>query len=245
MEQIAVTFPSGSGAVELEGVWHPPTRRATNAAVIVLHGSAYNKDSEPSISLCTGAAELGLTALRFDFRYVKQDSIQKFDELTDGLDDLLGAYNFLQGFGKEIKPKRLYLIGKSVGGVVALHFTLQPEYADKISGLGCLGLILHNTEHTEWYWQDRINNLKSPFLAIQGEHDPYSSPDELDEFCRNLPVPAQYEILKGTGHSYEPVPAISNEEEQQAAYQNNMAQAVKLTLNWLEKLEEGRKDLRK
>ncbi|HEX2910474.1 MAG TPA: alpha/beta family hydrolase [Chloroflexia bacterium] len=247
METNNVTFPSADGQAELEAVWHLPARRATNGAVIVLHGTSYNKDSEPSTSLCEGAARLGLTALRFDFRYVHNGEREKFNPVTHGLSDLLGAYNFLQSFGKEIKPRRLYLIGKSLGGLVALGMATNPEYAAQVNGVGVLGLVMHNTDGSQWFLPEGLPELKAPLFVAQGSRDPYGSPEELRRFLEKLEVPASAKIIEGGGHSYEYLPSGGKAlapEQAELQSKTNMAQAVNLTLDWLEKLDATRPDLR-
>lgn len=235
----AVSFRSGDDQAALNGIWHLPTRRATNAALIVLHGHSYNKDKEPAVSLCEKAADLGLTALRFDFRYVGATERKPFAPHLQGVQDLIGAFNFLQSFGKEIKPKRLYLIGKSIGGIAALALAIQPQYAEQISGVATLGLLLHDAERKDWYWQKDLENLKAQLLIVQGENDEYGTPAELNEFSKKLPITPRLEIIKGVGHSYEP------ESNDPSVQDQNMQHVVDLTIGWLEQQEVGREDLRK
>jgi predicted alpha/beta-hydrolase family hydrolase len=244
-EQIPLTFPSGTGEAEIQAVWHPPTSRATNGAVIVLPGGGYTKDHWLNVDLCVGAAALGLTAVRLDFRYKTTGDRANFNPQIQGLDDVVGAYNFLQNFGREIKPKRLYLIGKSLGGVAALSFALSANYSYAVSGLGILGMVLHGAESSDRYWPEGLSDLKSRLLIVQGQHDQYASPDELQEFCNNLPIPSQIEIIKETGHSYEPIPPLDDAQALAESQRQNVGRVVQITLDWLEKQDSIREELRK
>ncbi len=244
--QNQITFLAGDGKTELQGIWHPPTSQATNGAVIVLHGRAYSKDLQPTTGLCEGAAALGLTALRFDFRYVSTGKSEDFDPTTDGLDDLIGAYNFLQSFGKEIKPKRIYLIGKSLGGLVALKMATHPTYAASVSGVGVLGLVLFSDEtHQNRFVPEGLPALQSPLLVVQGEDDPYGNEKELKEFIAGLNVPGQLAIIPASGHSYQTLDPALDETEKRTISDLNLEKVVKLSLDWLEKQEASREDLRK
>ena len=236
--QNAVTFLSADGQAVLEGIWHPPTGRATNGALIVLPGKGSNKESELSVRLCQGAAALGLTALRFDFRYVQAGD--EFESPREGLSDLLGAYNFLQSFGKEIKPKRLYLIGQSLGGRVALDLAMQLAYAPQITGVGVLGLALHSQDRQQHFVEAEWSGLQARLLVVQGDHDPYADPAEVRTLLAGLAGPTELEIIENASHSYDPVgPTISMTADQ------NLEKVVKLSLAWLERQEADRPNLRK
>ena len=237
-----ISFPSADGTASLSAVWHPPTNRATNGAVIILHGRNYTKDSQPSIGLAEGAAALGLTALRFDFRYVQTGRLADFVPDRDGLDDLIGAHNFLQSFGKEIKPKRLYLLGKSLGGLVGLGLASRPDYADKIKGAGVLGLVLHGENDPEPFLPADLPDLKAHLLVVQGERDPYGSPSEVTDWLQNLTNPTRLEIIPAAGHSYEPLDPTPSKDIIQ---DQNVEKVVKLSLEWLERQDADRENLRK
>lgn len=244
--QNQITFLAADGQTELQGVWHLPTSRATNGALIVLHGRSYHKDSQPATGLCEGAAALGLTALRFDFRYVHQANPDDFDPLTDGLDDLIGAYNFLQSFGKEIKPRRIYLIGKSLGGLVALKMATDPEYSGKISGLGVLGLVLHSADDRHQpYLPAGLPGLQSSLLVIQGDGDPYGNEAELKKFLAGLMVPTELHLIADSGHSYKGLSPALAEADRQVQSGSNMEKVVKLSLDWLQTQDASRENLRK
>ena len=237
-----ISFSSADGQAQLAGVWHPPTSRATNAAAIILHGRSYTKDMPPSIGLAEGAAALGLTALRFDFRYVQTGRLDAFEPARDGLDDLIGAYQFLQSFGKEIKPKRLYLFGKSLGGMVALRMASQPDYAGKIRGVGVLGLVLHGENDPTPLLTANLSGLKANLLVVQGENDPYGNPSEVAAVLGRLATPTDLKIILAAGHSYQPTnptPSKSISQDQ------NVEKVVKLSLEWLERQDADRENLRK
>ena len=248
--QNEVTFSAAEDQVELQGVWHAPTAQATDAAVIVLHGRAFNKDSQPSIGLCEGAAALGLTALRFDFRYVQTKTTRGFDPTVQGVRDLMGAIQFLETFGKEIKPKRLYLLGKSMGGLVSLAVATRKEYADSITGLATLGLVLHSDDGDQnQYLPNGLPGLRASMLVVQGEYDPYGSPADLKRYFKTLTVKHELQVIPGAGHSYGPIDlsdqAAGHDHNKGPQAEANMQKVIDLTLDWLKRQEAGREDLRK
>jgi predicted alpha/beta-hydrolase family hydrolase len=239
-----ITFPSADGQAILEAAWHLPTRRATNGAVIVAHGANNDKDYPLFPALCDGAAALGLTAVRFDFRF------RHGGEKAKVIDDLLGAYNFLDGFGKEIKPKRYYLIGKSLGGRAALMaISKGGPLAGEINGVAVLGLPLHSPGTEQLYDQTFLEQLTCPVLFVVGERDPLGTPEELRPLLERVPVSTQLEVIEKAGHSYEYIPAEGetplSPEEAEAFHSAQLQKVVDITIKWLEEQDKIREDLRK
>ncbi len=242
-----VTFASGDGTAELQGLWHLPARRATNGALLVLHGGNYTKEAALNRWLGEGAAQLGLTALRFDFRYV-QNNQKPHADLTTELDDLVGAYNFLQSFGKEIKPKRLYLVGKSLGAMVGMKAASGP-LANAVNGVAALGLPLHTADSNNWFDYTALQKLTCPVLFVMGARDNFGNPQELQPLFASLSVPKELEVIDYAGHSYEPIIAAAEPEldpvakmEQQG---RNQRHAADIVLEWLERQDAIRENLRK
>lgn len=249
METNEVTFLSGDGQTELQGVWHLPTVQATNGAIIVLHGSSNTKDSPLSEGMCKKAAGIGLTALRFDFRYVPKGGPAGFNPYKEGIEDLIGAYNFIQSFGKEMKPKRIYLAGKSLGGLVALALAQKKEYRDKIRGVIVFGFALHQPGQTKTLLPPP--DLTAPdceVMIIQGELDPFGNLDEISEYCLEAGLPVDIFSIEGAGHNYEPVrrsgQGILEPWEQEKAQQENIGTALTQAQNWLKKADLDRDNFR-
>lgn len=247
METNEITLLAGDGRTELPATWHLPTRRATNGAIIVLHPANSNRHAFPVPEICQGAADLGLTALRFDFRSVhSQEPASKIH--AAGLDDLLGAYNFLYSFGKEIKPKRIYLAGYSRGASIALLTAGQPAFLPgPLTGLMALMPPLHDPSGHNPVDYPGLSNLTMPKLLLTGENDPICSGPALSRFAATLPTPTHLEILPGTGHYFEPrpIPPALTAAQISSFADNNTRQAVTTVLSWLEEQDTIREDLRK
>ena len=249
METNEVTFLSGDGQTELHGVWHLPTVQATNGAIIVLHGSSNTKDSPLSVEMCRKAAEIGLTALRFDFRYVRKGGPAGFNPYKEGIEDLIGAYNFIQSFGREMKPKRIYLAGKSLGGLVALTLAQKKEYRDKIRGVIVFGFALHEPGQTKTLLPPP--GLSAPdceVLVIQGELDPFGNLDEISEYFLEAALPVDIFSIEGVGHGYEPVEWPGQQAlepgDRDKAHQENIETALTQAIDWLKEADSDRDNFR-
>ncbi len=248
METNEVTFLSGDGRTVLQGVWHLPTAEATNGALIVLHGSSNTKESQLSVEMCQRAAGIGLTALRFDFRFVPDGDAAKFNPYQEGLEDLLGAYNFIASFGKEMKPKRIYLAGKSLGGLVALAMAQKPEYRAKINGVIIFGLPVHQPGRKRSLLPPDKGELDCYVLILQGERDPYGSLDEVRDYCVEASIPSMIVTIEKAGHSFEPVTlpgeALLEPHEAEERHQVNIYEALLEAMDWLEEEDSDRDNFR-
>lgn len=248
METNEVTFLSGDGRTTLQGVWHLPTAEATNGAIIVLHGSNNTKESPLSVEMCQRAAEIGLTALRFDFRFVPDGDPARFNPYQEGLEDLIGAYNFIASFGKEMKPKRIYLAGKSLGGLVALAMAQNAQYRDKIRGVIVFGLALHPPGQTKSLIPPDMQEPDCNVLIVQGDRDPFGTLDEVGDYCIEASISSMIVTIRGAGHSFEPVslpgePPLEPDEAKEQ-HQENIYEALIEAMDWLEEEDSDRDNFR-
>ncbi len=241
-----ITFASGDGQAELQGLWHLPTRRATNGALIVMHGLDLDLSHPPLPEISQGAADLGLTVVRFDFRYLHDPRYSR-DDLDSAMDDLRGAYNFLMSFGKEIQPKRIYIVGYSRGARTALYALGRENFlSGPVAGVVALMPALHNAHRTIWLEYQGHERLTLPKLIIGAERDPFASGAELTDFVAKLPGPTEFKLLTNCGHRFEPRPqsglSVPTIAEKTAA---NLTQTTEWVLSWLAAQDSIREDLRK
>jgi dienelactone hydrolase len=160
------------------------------------------------------------------------------------LDDLVGAYNFLQSFGKEIKPKRLYLLGKSLGAMVAMQASTNGPLAGVSTGIAALGLPLHDQAKQKYYDYSDLSKLSCPALFVIGELDNFGTPAELKPLLSTLTVPFELEIIPQVGHSYEPLATSLSQADRNEQQSHNQQQVSKLVLKWLAQQEADRPSLR-
>jgi len=121
MNQEHISFSNPAGDT-LNGVLHHAAGNVTRGAAILCHGMESAKNSEKLIFLAQALADRGISALRFDFRYVGE-STGKFADITYSgeVEDLQAAYEFMQSR----QPAKTAVFGSSMGGTVALLFAGQ------------------------------------------------------------------------------------------------------------------------
>jgi len=120
-ERISISNPRGQ---RLVGILHRPDRSEAASAVILCHGMESNKESEKLVAMSRELATRGILALRFDFAG-SGESEGKFEEITYSgeVEDLRAAYDFMLRY----KPKKIGVLGSSMGGTVALLFAAEEQ----------------------------------------------------------------------------------------------------------------------
>jgi predicted alpha/beta-hydrolase family hydrolase len=87
--------------------------------------------------------------------------------------------------------------GRSYGGRVASLAAAAPEH--DFAGLLLFAYPLHRPGHPDQLRTEHWPRIRCPVLIVQGESDPFGSPDELRREARKLRE-VQVVTLPGTGH---------------------------------------------
>src|SRR3990172_5557176 len=137
-----VRFLSAKGAEEVRGISHSSLSRTAMAGLVVAHGRSNDMRNPFIRRLAEAAAEHGIWAMRFNFRYV--DAKQRASrDLSVEEDDLRGAVSFARG---GIPGVPIFVAGKSMGarvcalassapaiaGVIALGYPLHPPFPPQV-----------------------------------------------------------------------------------------------------------------
>lgn len=124
----AVTFENEGQ--RLFGILHKPENVKTSLpAVVICHGLAGTKVGKYRlyVTLAESLAKAGIATLRFDFRG-SGDSEGAFNDMSisSEVSDTKAAIKFLTNFSW-IDPSRIGLLGRSLGGVIAILTAAQLE----------------------------------------------------------------------------------------------------------------------
>jgi dienelactone hydrolase len=133
----------GSGTWALPGTLSLPNGPAPFPAVVLVHGSGPNDRDEsvlaekPFRDLAWGLASRGIAVLRYDKRtkahapLFTPETLAKLTVNEETVDDALLAVELLRGM-KEIDPRRVYVLGHSLGAMVAPRIGARDR---KLAGL--------------------------------------------------------------------------------------------------------------
>ena len=97
---------------------------------------------------------------------------------------------------EETRP-RLFLIGKSMGGRVGCHVSLE----EKVNGLVCLGYPLCAMGDQTKLRDEVLRALATPVLFVQGTRDALCPLDLLERVRTEMKAPNLLRVIEGGDHS--------------------------------------------
>jgi predicted alpha/beta-hydrolase family hydrolase len=136
----------------------------------------------------------------FDYPYARATAVRK---APDKLDVLVAAHRAeLDALSSESAPSdKLFLAGKSMGGRVGCHVTLDVAAGSKVAGLICFGYPLRGQNGK--LRDEVLIALKTPILFVQGTRDTLCSLDELDQVRKRMTAPSELHVVESGDHSLE------------------------------------------
>jgi len=92
-----------------------------------------------------------------------------------------------------------------MGGRIATHLAAAEDaVALGVSGVVLLGYPLHPPGKPEQLRAAHLEKIRAPMLFVQGERDPFGTPDELRPVLDGLTAPVTLHVVKGGDHSLAP-----------------------------------------
>jgi len=195
VEEIEVRFPAADGSGEVSGIVHRPAGLA-RAGLVVTHGRSNNLRNAFVKRAAQAAADVGLVALRMNFRYADEHGSASRD-LSREETDLRGAVTF---FRSQLPAQPIFAAGKSMGARVCARASSDPN----IAGVIALGYPLHPQFRPQVRNPPEWPLLVKPVLFVQGDQDPFCDLARLREDLPKLAVPYELAVIRNAGHSFEP-----------------------------------------
>ncbi|ABE55843.1 conserved hypothetical protein [Shewanella denitrificans OS217] len=217
---------------------------SSDTLVIFAHGAGANMHSDFIQQMSRDLLDGGCQVLRFNFLYMQanmQDGKRRppdrapkllahFESVLDWLEDKVSV--------GELSPKRVFLMGKSMGGRMAA--TLMSDCASaakstkarsiRIDGIICLGYPFIPVNGGEPRL-DALNACQVPVLVIQGERDKFGTKMQVPIWDISESITWQW--LVDGDHSFVPRKASGVTLEQ------NMAQAIEASLAFMKREQWG------
>ena len=137
-------------------------------------------------------AEIGVVET-FDYDYMRAGR-----KRPDPLPQLIAAHRkALQAAREKHQPDSTILIGKSMGGRVGCHLSLE----EKVDGLICLGYPLCAMGDRTKLRDEVLRALTTPILFVQGTRDALCPLDLLERVRAEMKAPNFLHIIEGGDHS--------------------------------------------
>jgi predicted alpha/beta-hydrolase family hydrolase len=137
-------------------------------------------------------AEIGVVET-FDYDYMRAGR-----KRPDSLPQLIAAHRqALQAAREKHQPDSTILIGKSMGGRIGCHLSLE----EKVDGLICLGYPLCAMGDRTKLRDEVLRALTTPILFVQGTRDALCPLDLLEQVRVEMKAPNPLHTIEGGDHS--------------------------------------------
>jgi hypothetical protein len=169
-----------------------------HATLVLAHGAGAPQQSAFMVGFARGLAGRGIDVLTFNFLYTEQR--RRVPDRTEKLEACYRAAIAAarQHFGRE----SVFIGGKSMGGRIATHLAAADDAkALGITGVVLLGYPLHPPGKPEQLRAAHLPRIKVPMLIVQGERDPFGTPDELRAAFEPLSGRVTLHIVANGDHS--------------------------------------------
>ncbi|MBA2356397.1 MAG: alpha/beta fold hydrolase [Acidobacteria bacterium] len=181
-----------------------PARRydptaAVRHTVILAHGAGAGQAHPWMQARAEALAAAGIRVVTFDFPYMTAGR-----KVPDRAPGLLAAWRTVVEAVAAAEPGiGLAIGGKSMGGRMATMLMAESAPPASVRGVVALGYPLHPPGKPEQLRVDHLSAIRVPLLVVQGERDPFGSPDEVErEFAAAGAYPALVRV-PGGGHGFE------------------------------------------
>jgi uncharacterized protein len=128
----------------------------------------------------------------FDYDYMRDGRRR-----PDPLPQLLAAHRQALGELRQKISGQVFLIGKSMGGRIGCHVSLE----ESVAGLICLGYPLCAMGDRTRLRDKILRELQTPILFVQGTRDPLCPLDLLEQVRSQMQAPNELYMVEGGDHS--------------------------------------------
>ncbi len=183
--------------------YHANADRRAGATLVLAHGAGAGQTSHFIVEFAQGLAARGVDVLTFNFLYTELG--RRLPDKTELLEACYRATVAEAGRYPPFGSNRMFVGGKSMGGRIASHLAAAGDAtAAGIAGLVLLGYPLHPSGKPDQLRVEHLARIHAPVLVVQGERDPFGSPEELRPHLESLPAPATVHVVTGGDHSLMP-----------------------------------------
>ena len=154
----------------------------------------------------------------FDYDYMRAGRRR-----PDPAPQLIAAHRQALAQLREKTSGHIFLIGKSMGGRIGCHVSLE----EKIAGLICLGYPLCAMGDRTKLRDKVLRELQTQILFVQGTRDPLCPLDLLEQVRSHMQAPNESYIVEGGDHSLRvPKKQLGVNDETQARVDQRILEAI-------------------
>ncbi|MEX0868261.1 MAG: alpha/beta family hydrolase [Nitriliruptoraceae bacterium] len=191
----------GARTTTVTAAIHRPTT-ASGRCALVVPGAGGDLDTDAVVALAEVLASLGVTVVRANLPFAElgRRAPRAEASLADAVAVVHGAMAEVANDG--LQAGGWVLAGRSYGGrVLSMVWADDRRIAGRVAGLLFSGYPLHPPGRPDRCRVDHWPRLTADCLFVQGERDPFGSPDELGEHTPQLGGSATVCTVRGGDHS--------------------------------------------
>ncbi|MCE9679142.1 alpha/beta fold hydrolase [Shewanella sp. AS1] len=198
--------------------------KQVDTLILLAHGAGADMHHDFMQDMAKSLGAQGLNVVRFNFPYMRCNALDGKRRPPDRAPKLLLDFKLhITDLNERFRPKRLILMGKSMGGRMAAML----GHDTQLDGVICLGYPFIALKGGEPRLEP-IAQCHAPLLVIQGERDKFGGKGLVDTWL--APFNAELKWLTDGDHSF--VPRKSSGTTQAA----NLALAVSYSDNFVRSL---------
>jgi predicted alpha/beta-hydrolase family hydrolase len=183
------------GAEETSAVFEPAGNGQDEALFVCAHGAGGNMNDRGLLQTANTLRSRGLGVVRFNFLYKEKKSGRP--DPMPRLKECIGAV--VARARDEIKPKKLIIGGRSMGGRAASMLAADGFACD---GLLLLAYPLHPPGRPEQLRDAHLPAIKVPVICFNGTRDPFCTPDLMNAALKNVKTDWKMHWVEGADHSF-------------------------------------------
>lgn len=224
----------GAVPVEVDAAVHePPEGRAPAVAVLLAHGAGSDLDAAVLVAAAEAIAAAGHLVVRVNLGYRQQRPSGPPPRAEASIDDLIATWRALQGLHDGCA---WVLGGASYGGRVA---SMEAARVDDVAGVLCWSYPLHPPGRPDRLRVAHLSDVTAPVLVVQGTHDAFGGPDELEPHLATVAAPTTVVAVSGADHALH-VPRTRSDDGATHRVAANVALVAPQVLDWLAALPGSR-----
>jgi uncharacterized protein len=183
------------GQDETSATYEPATSEPDAAVFVCAHGAGGQMSDRGMLATANAMRAEGLGVVRFNFLYKEKksgrpDPMPKLMETTAAV---------VERARTELKPKRLLIGGRSMGGRAASMLAADGFTAD---GLLLLAYPLHPAGRPEKLRDAHLQRIRMPVICFSGTRDPLCTQSLMEGALTTVTAPWEMRWIEGADHSF-------------------------------------------
>jgi predicted alpha/beta-hydrolase family hydrolase len=189
---------NGRGGTVSAAIAYPDGFRAGRVpGVILAHGAGNDMTNPLLVAVHEGLARHGYLSIKFNFPYTEQG--RRAPDPAPVLEACYQSVIVAVRTDEALRPPRLVIGGKSLGGRIASQLTAQGVAVD---GVLLLGYPLHPPGKPEKLRVEHLARITVPMLFFAGTRDPLCTLELLREKLQKLVAPVTLHVITDGDHSF-------------------------------------------